>query len=70
MDTKADNQVEALSALNGVTDIPAAITADAARGYITDMLVELCTIAKQSGQDDLHGLLKLITQAARNTVKD
>lgn len=45
------------------TDIPTS----AARGYITDMLAELCTVAEQSGQEDLHVLLKLTAQAALNT---
>ncbi|MCF6220105.1 MAG: hypothetical protein L3J65_03245 [Robiginitomaculum sp.] len=43
------------------------VPANAARDYITDMLQELCTVASQSGQEDLHVLLKLATQAARNS---
>lgn len=49
--------------LGAKVDIPAS----AARGYITDMLAELCTVAQQTGQEDLHVLLKLTTQAARST---
>lgn len=44
-----------------------AIPANAARDYITDMLDELCIVAAQSGQEDLHILLKLTTQAAKNS---
>ena len=40
------------------------VPASAARGYITDMLTELCAVAEQSGQEDLLVLLKLTTQAA------
>jgi len=52
--------------VQSVQDIPA-IPANAAREYIADMLGELCVVAKQSGQDDLHVLLKLAAQAVRNT---
>ncbi len=38
----------------------------AVRNYITDMLAELCLVAKQDGQEDLHVLLKLTYQAVRN----
>ena len=44
----------------------AEIPASAVRDYITDMLAELCVVAKQGGQEDLHILLKLTYQAARN----
>ena len=43
------------------------IPASAVREYISDMLAELCVVAKQGGQEDLHALLKLTTQALRNT---
>lgn len=46
------------------------IPGNAARDYITDMLQELCIVAEQSGQEDLHILLKLTTQAARNSKAD
>lgn len=49
---------------------PLDVPASAARGYITDMLEELCTVAQQSGQEDLYILLKLTTQATRNTLVD
>ena len=54
--TKQENEVQAI----------AEIPASAARDYIADMLAELCAVAEQSGQRDLHILLKLTTQAARN----
>jgi len=41
------------------------IPASAVREYITDMLAELCVVAKQGEQKDLHILLKLTHQAAR-----
>ncbi len=44
----------------------AKIPANAVRDYITDMLAELCTVAKQDEQEDLHLLLKITHQAARN----
>ena len=45
-----------------------ALSSEQARAYITDMLVELCAVAKQSANEDLHILLKLASQAAHNTV--
>ncbi|MCF6274695.1 MAG: hypothetical protein L3J05_02910 [Robiginitomaculum sp.] len=49
------------------TKLNTGVPANAAREYITDMLAELCTVAAQSDQEDLHVLLKLATQAARNS---
>jgi len=43
----------------------AEIPSGAAREYITDMLAELCVVAEQCGQEDLHILLKLTHQAVR-----
>ncbi len=42
----------------------------AVREYITDMLAELCQLAKESHQEDLHVLLKLTRQAALNSIVD
>ena len=36
------------------------------RLYITDMLKELSSLAKSSGEEDLHVLLELVSQAALN----
>jgi len=44
-----------------------AMPSRAVREYITDMLAELCSVAKQDGQEDLHILLKLTYQAVRNS---
>jgi len=41
------------------------IPPSAAREYITEMLAELCAVAKRGGQEDLHLLLKLTHQVAR-----
>lgn len=59
MTVNAEKQVVAL---NPNTDIPPHATRD----YIIDMLTELCTVAKQSQQEDLLALLKLVTQAAQS----
>ncbi len=48
----------------------AIIPPQAARSYITDMLGELCQLAQDTHQKDLHILLKLTAQAARNTSAD
>lgn len=42
------------------------IPTSAVREYITDMLAELCVVARHGGHEDLHILLKLTHQAARN----
>ena len=60
MKTKTDEKI--LEA-----NLDTCVPAHAARTYITDMLQELCEVAAQSGQEDLHILLKLTTQAARNS---
>ncbi len=36
------------------------------RHYIADMLVELTQMARQSGQEDLCQLLRLVARAAKN----
>lgn len=59
MEAKIDNNSENMQ-------MNSAVPPNAARAYITEMLAELCVVAKQSGQDDLHVLLKLATQAARS----
>jgi len=41
------------------------IPPSAAREYITEMLAELCAVAKRGGQDDLHMLLKLTHQVSQ-----
>jgi len=58
MGAEADNSV--------VSTLPHGIPASAVREYIADMLGELCAVAEQSGEQDLHVLLKLTTQAVRN----
>ena len=62
MDTKTGNFTKAAQTLQDIATVPA----NAAREYIADMLNDLCAVAKQSGQDDLHALLKLTTQAVRS----
>ncbi len=47
-------------------EVMEAIPPSAAREYISDMLAELCVVAKQGGHEDLYVLLKLTTQAVRN----
>jgi len=59
MNTNAGGSVNPIDIMDG-------IPANAAREYICDMLVELCAVARQAGQEDLHNLLKLTTQAVRN----
>ncbi len=49
------------------TQSPRDIPARAVREYIADMLAELCRVAEKNGQDDLYVLLKLTTQAVRNS---
>lgn len=63
MGTNIDKRV---AAINATKNIPKS----AARDYITDMLAELCDVAERSGQEDLHILLKLTTQAARSATID
>jgi len=41
------------------------IPSSAAREYITEMLAELCAVAKRAGQEDLHMLLKLTYQVSQ-----
>ena len=36
-----------------------------AREYITEMLAELCAVAKRAGQEDLYMLLKLTHQESQ-----
>ncbi len=64
MSIKAGGSVKPIQEISDIeiSDIPAS----AVREYISDMLAELCVVAKKGGQEDLYALLKLTTQAARN----
>lgn len=59
MKSEANNQIE-------VEPDQLAIPSPAVREYITGMLAELCRVAEQDGQEDLHILLKLTHQAVEN----
>ena len=63
MATQSNNLAEKIS--KNMT-ISSKVPPQAARIYIIDMLAELCGVAKDSQQEDLHILLKLVRQAAIN----
>ena len=48
---------------NSTTSIGGTLPSGAARVYISEMLQELCLVAKQGGHDDILVLLKLMRHA-------